>query len=232
MEKEIVPTPNEIWKILKEVSLSQKETDRRMQETDRYLKETARLFKENQQRHEQRVQESQQRHEQRVQESQQRLEQMIQANKLYTKQVDSRWGNEWGQLVEALIEGNFIPLLNDIGIKVTKANPNYTGRFNGQVKEFDLIATNGKEIVVVETKSSLTQGKVNDFLKVMSLFKEYCSEFSALTVYAGVACLKSSQKVLDYAEERGLFVLCVSGKNAILKNKTGFKPKIFCANQK
>ena len=38
-------TPEEIWKILREVSESQKETDRRMQETDRQMKETDRRLR-------------------------------------------------------------------------------------------------------------------------------------------------------------------------------------------
>ena len=220
MEKEIVPTPNEIWKILKEVSLSQKETDRLFRKSKQ---ETERLFRESRQEADRRRQEA----DRRMQETQKKLEQMIQENHLYAKQIDSRWGNEWGKLVEALIEGNFIQLLNNIGIKVTKANPNYKGRIGNKRKEFDLIATNGQEIVVVETKSSLTQSKVNDFLKDLALFKEYCSEFKALTVYGGVAYFKSSQKVLDYAEEHGLLVLKVSGQNAVLMNKKEFKPKVF-----
>ena len=45
MSQEPVPTPSEIWKILKEVSLSQKETDRKMQETDQQIRETGRQIK-------------------------------------------------------------------------------------------------------------------------------------------------------------------------------------------
>ena len=186
VEKELIPTPDEIWKILKEVSLSQKETDRLLRESKQ---DTDRL----------------------LQKSQKKLEKMIEENKLYVQQIDSRWGNEWGKLVEALIEGNFIDLLNKKGIKVTKANPNYKGRRHNENKEFDLVATNGTEIMVVETKSTLTKGKVNKFLKVMNLFKEYCPEFGALTVYGGMACLKGSPEALSYAESQGLLVLKVSG---------------------
>ena len=38
-------TPEEIWKILREVSESQQETDRRMQETDRQMRETDRRLR-------------------------------------------------------------------------------------------------------------------------------------------------------------------------------------------
>ena len=39
-------TPEEVWAILREVSVSQRETDRRMQETDRQMQETGRHLKE------------------------------------------------------------------------------------------------------------------------------------------------------------------------------------------
>ena len=227
-EKDLIPTPGEIWKILKEVSLSQKETDRLLreskQENDRRKLETDRKIQEN----DRLLRESKQENDRLLQKSQKKLEKMIEENKLYVQQIDSRWGNEWGKLVEALIEGNFIDLLNKKGIKVTKANPNYKGRRHNENKEFDLVATNGTEIMVVETKSTLTKGKVNKFLKVMNLFKEYCPEFGALTVYGGMACLKGSPEALSYAESQGLLVLKVSGHNAILVNKPQFKPKVFC----
>ncbi len=255
MKKEHVPTPDEIWKILKEVSLSQKETDRRMQETDRRMQETDRLIRkskaetdrlirENKQEADRRKQEADRRkqeadrhkqetdrrikeNDQLIQASKAETERQIKENRLFIKQIDSRWGNHWGDLVEALIEGNFLQLLNERGIKVTKATPNYKGLRQNQIKEFDLVATNGQEMVVIETKSSLTKVKVDHFLEVMRHFKEYCSEFSTLTVYGGVACLKSTKDTLDYAEQKGLLVLRVSGQNAILENKESFKPKVF-----
>ncbi len=244
-KKEHVPTPDEIWKILKEVSLSQKETDRRMQETDRLIqeskaeterqkKETDRLIRENKQEADRRkqetdrlIRESKAETDRLIQESKAETERQIEENRLFIKQIDSRWGNHWGDLVEALIEGNFLQLLNERGIKVTKATPNYKGLRQNKLKEFDLVATNGQEMVVIETKSSLTRIKVDHFLQVMKHFKEYCSEFSTLTVYGGVACLKSTKETLDYAERKGLLVLRVSGQNAVLENKESFKPKVF-----
>ena len=278
-EKDLIPTPGEIWKILKETNRllqkSREETDRKIQENDRLLRETQekndrllqksreetdrkiqendRLLRESKLENDRRKQETdrkiqendrllretQEKNDRLLQKTQKKLEKMIEENKLsaekraeenklHLKQIDSRWGNEWGKLVEALIEGNFIDLLNKKGIKVTKANPNHKGRRHDEEKEFDIVATNGKEIVVVETKSTLTTRKVNKFLKVMGLFKEYCPEFGALTVYGGMACLKGSPEVLSYAEKHGLLVLKVSGHNAVLTNKPKFKAKVFC----
>ena len=285
-EKDLIPTPGEIWKILKETNrllqksredmdrhiqksreetdLLKQENDRRKLETDRKIQENDRLLQKSREETNRKIQENDrllresklendrllqksreetnrkiQENDRLLQKTQKKLEKMIEENKLsaekraeehklHLKQIDSRWGNEWGKLVEALIEGNFIDLLNKKGIKVTKANPNHKGRRHDEEKEFDIVATNGNEIVVVETKSTLTTRKVNKFLKVMGLFKEYCPEFGALTVYGGMACLKGSPEVLSYAESHGLLVLKVSGHNAVLTNKPKFKAKVFC----
>ena len=212
-----VPSPDEIWKILKEVSLSQKEADRRFQkskeEADRRLKEMDRRFEKNKEETDRLTQET---------------KRIVQETALQIKQTDSRWGNQWGILIEALIKGSLVKRLNERGLKVRKAVPNYQGLYKGEAKEFDLIAADGTEIVVVETKSHLSKAKTDQFLKVMADFKKYCPEFSSLTVYAGIACLRAKPETLSYAEGKGLFVIQVSGQNAVMLNKKAFRPKIFC----
>ena len=154
---------------------------------------------------------------------------IVQETARQLKQTESRWGNQWGILIEALIKGSLVKLLNKRGLKVRKAVPNYIGIYGDKAKEFDLIAADGTEIVVVETKSHLSKAKTNQFLKVMEDFKKYCPEFSSLTVYAGIACLRAKPETLSYAEGKGLFVIQVSGQNAVMLNKKEFKPKIFSA---
>ena len=266
MEKEPVPTPAEIWKILREVSHGQKktrlqmqetdrrmqetdrrmqetdrqmqETDRRMQETDRYIQETSRILRESKKETERKFQESQQRYDQMRQKSKEDLEKMIQENKLYAKkraeenslhlrQIDSRWGNQWGILVEALTEGNLVQLFKERGIDVKRTLSNHRGCYQNKQREFDAIAINGKELVVVEAKSHFILKNVDYFLKTLRDFKKYCPEFSKWVVYGGVACLRGSERVQTYAEEKGLFVLRVRGKNAIMLNEPKFKPKVF-----
>ncbi len=259
-KKEHVPTPDEIWQILKEVSLSQKETDRRMQETDRRMqetdrlireskaeterqkKETDRLIRENKQEADRRKQETDRRikeNDQLIRESKAETDRLIQAskaeterqieeNRLFIKQIDSRWGNQWGDLIEVLIAGSLVHVLNKVGIPVERAVPGHKGAYQNKTQEFDVLALNGEQMVVVETKSFLNKTKVNAFLSLMRDFKNYCPEFKHLTVYGGVACLNGREKVFEYAEKKGLFVLQVEGnKNAVLRNKQSFKPEVF-----
>ncbi len=256
-KKEHVPTPDEIWKILKEVSLNQKETDRRMQEskaetdrlireskaeTDRLIREskaeTDRLIRENKQEADRRKQETDRRkqetdrrikeNDQLIQASKAETERQIEENRLFIKQIDSRWGNQWGDLIEVLIAGSLVHVLNKVGIPVERAVPGHKGAYQNKTQEFDVLALNGEQMVVVETKSFLNKTKVNAFLSLMRDFKNYCPEFKHLTVYGGVACLNGRGKVFEYAEKKGLFVLQVEGnKNAVLRNKQSFKPEVF-----
>ena len=129
--------------------------------------------------------------------------------------------------MEALIQGNLIEALKSRGLDVKKTVPSYTGHLNGRIKEYDLIALNGKEIVVVEAKSALDQKKADRFLKAMAQFKKYCPEFSHLTVYAGLACLRTSPEVIKYVIDKGMFMILVKGDNAVLLNPEGSKPRVF-----
>ena len=272
-EKDLIPTPGEIWKILKETNRllqkSKEETDRRIQEsklemarkiqendrllqkskeeTDRKIQENDRLLRESKlendrrkQETDRRIQESRLESDRRIQESklendrllqkmQKKLEKMIEENKQYTQKIDSRWGTQWGKLMEALMKGSLLKILNQKGIKVRKVTPNYEGQWGDLEREYDLVAIDSQEMVVVETKSHLKKGHVDDVLKELTNFKKFCPEFKHLKVYGGVACLRSAKKVREYADSQGLFVFRVEGNdNAVLVNKPKFKAKIFC----
>ena len=214
---------------------SKEEADRRFQkskeEADRRMKEWDRSFQKSKEEADRRAQEMDRRFQESKEEADRTMKEtkrIVQETALQLKQTDSRWGNQWGDLIEALIKGALVKLLNERGLKVRKAVPNYAGLYKDKAKEFDLIAADGTEIVVVETKSHLSKQKTDQFLKVMEDFKKYCPEFSALTVYAGIACLRAKPETLSYAEGKGLFVIQVSGQNAVMLNKKTFKPKVFC----
>ena len=82
-------TPQEIWEILREVSAVQQETARRMQETDRRMQETDQLLKR----------------------------QARAADRRMDK-LDELFNGQWGKLMEALVEGDLVKLLQQRGIAV------------------------------------------------------------------------------------------------------------------
>ena len=94
---------------------------------------------------------------------------------------------------------------------------------------------NGKEIVTVEVKTTLTKGKVEKFIDKLKMFKKYFPEYGDKVVYGGVAFLcepenEEARGAAKYAEENGLFVILSPGGEAnmsTMSNSKDFKPKPF-----
>ena len=119
------------------------ETDRKFQETDRILTEK---FQET---------------DIKFRETDKKLNKL---ERLFTSQ--------WGKLVESLVEGDVITILNQRGIEVTDTLRRRSGRRDGIDYEFDIIAINGSEIVIIEVKTTLRPEDVRDFLKKLKQAKK------------------------------------------------------------
>ena len=132
-------------------------------------------------------------------------------------------GNRWGKLGENLIKGNLAQKLRERGIRVEKVVTN--AKFSGI--EFDIIAINGKETVVVEVKATLDPSDVIKFKKNMEQFKILWPNFKNHAIYGAIAfLLKSNRQAEKLAEKEGFFVISATGA-VIIKNEKSFKPKAF-----
>ena len=242
MENQAVPTPNEIWKILKEVSLSQKETDRLFRESK---KETERLFRKSQQEEETRRKEEETRRKEeetrrkeeetrRKEEETRRkeLDHYIKENSREMKRLKNIFSNKWGELVESLVSGPILKMLQKRNIKVTGMSSHITAQYKdseGQTKEceIDIMARNGQELVAVEVKSTLGAKEVDRFLDVLKRFTLFFPEYRDKKIYGAVAYLKLYQSADRYAIKKGLFVIKATGDSAYIVNKDDFKPLDF-----
>ena len=203
---------DEIWgllketqKNLKEVSASQKEGKREMEEIRASQKETARQIKE-------------------FHASQKKTDQQIQ-------KIGGRFNQRWGALVESLVEGKLVRIFRDQGIDITQTYTRSTGEWRKpdgpQIREFDIIAANGIEAVIVEVKTVLTPKDLSHFIQTLKDFHHYLTRFKSEKIYGAVAYLSSEGKAHLMAEEAGLFIIRATGDSASLANKKGFKPKPF-----
>jgi len=146
------------------------------------------------------------------------------------KKVNSIEDN-WGKLMEALVEGDALDVFNKIGLVLHSVTPNRKYSPNNNFldeTEFDLILSGKDEVVVIETKTSLSAKKVDHFLNKLSKFKEYFPEYSNFQIYGAVASLKFYSEADKYAYRKKLYVLKVTGKGLIkILNDKKFKPKSF-----
>ena len=216
-------TPEEVWEILREVSENQKETDRQMKETDRMIKENAKETAEQMKETDRIIKESAEETDQKFKET---AEQMKGTDRRL-KALDKLYNGQWGKLMESLVEGDLVKMLKERGIDVRQTSRNLKNEGGERNWEFDLLAVNGDEVVVVEVKTMLKVKDVDHFLNKLGDFKELVSYHKDKKVYGAVAYLKADQSSNIYAEKQGLFVIRATGSSAKIVNDEGFKAKKF-----
>ncbi len=233
------PSFGEIRGILKDVSEGHKIAEKEMRELRALQAETSRQMKEANEETRRQMKEANEETRQQMKESDLRMEkanaetrrQIAETNKSLKKAKDL-FETKWGCLVESLVAGKLLQLLNERGIEVgrisQRAECSYK-REDGQIqqKEFDIIAVNGDEVVAVEVKTTLTPGKVSYFVESLHDFRKYFKEYANKSIYGAVAYLRSDSKAHVFAQRQGLFVIRATGDSASLINTKDFKPKAF-----
>ena len=101
------------------------------------------------------------------------------------------------------------------------------GRRNGEDYEFDIVAGNGAEVVVVEVKTTLRSEDVTHFLDKLRRFTVYEPRYRGEKIYGAAAYLKADGAVAKYAERQGLFVIRATGDSASIINAQDFRPAVF-----
>ena len=194
----------------------------------------------------QRTEEAQQRTEeaqQRTEEAQQRLgekleitQKIVKEQSKSLKRASGNFTSKWGRFLEGFVKGTLVALLQKRGIEVSRLQRrmNIPSEVPGEsAGDFDLVALNGKEIVVVEVKTTLTTPKLEKFLAHLKKFKTYFSEYDDRVIYGGVAYMdtaENDEEVGERAMEEGLFAIVAPGgdaKVAKVINPADFTPKKF-----
>ena len=201
-----------------------KETDQQLKEskleTDRQLKETDRQLKESKLETDRQLKET----DRRMKETDRQMKE----NDLRLKELRELFTGQWGKLMETLVEGDLIKLLKEKEIAVEQTSQNLKGEWEGKKWEIDILAINGREVVVVEVKTTLTLSYVKNFIqKILKNFTILNPLYKGKTIYGAVAYLKANQGSHTYAEKQGLFVIRATGSSASIINKKGFRPKRF-----
>ena len=194
-------TFEKVWEMFQETDRIIKEHWAAIRETDRQMQETDRMIKDT-------------------------AKQMKETDKKIDK-IYGLYSNQWGDLVESLVSGCLVKILNERGIMVRDAYREREGRYGNINYEFDLIAGNGKEIVVTEVKSTLTPKDVEHFLYKLAHIRTWIESYQEKTIYGAVAFLKQAANADKQAMNKGLLVIRATGDSASIINPEGFKPKPF-----
>ena len=210
-------------RLLKKTARRHEETDRllekaarRHEETDRLLKETARRQKETARRQEE-------------------TSRQMEATDRQMKETDRRlrkaeglFTSDWGLLMESLVRGDLVALLRERGVHVNHTQAGrFRGRRNGEHYEVDILAENGREVVVVEVKTTLRPPHVKRLVSKLSEFAEWFPAYEGKRVLGGLGYLQCDPSLRKHAERQGLFVIRATGSSASIVNAPDFKPRVF-----
>ncbi len=143
------------------------------------------------------------------------------------RELDRLFTTQWGKLVESLVEGDLIKLLQAKDIKVERTTQRSKGNYQGENYEYDIIAYNGNEIVIVEVKTTLRPQDVTDFHERLWKVKKYIPDYKEKIVYGAVAFITADSASDRMAEKQGFFVIRATGNSSAIINEPGFKPKPF-----
>ena len=137
--------------------------------------------------------------------------------------------DQWGKLMEALVEGSVLKLFQDRGIGVYQIYQRARSWQNGRHIEVDLLMVNDDEVVVAEVKTTLKPEYVREFVeKLTGRFPEFFPKYAGLRVYGAVAGLRIVQGADLFAERQGLFVIKVGGEGMThILNREDFDPRNF-----
>ena len=152
--------------------------------------------------------------------------QMKETDKKLNK-LEALFTSQWGKLIESLVEGDLVNVLNKRNIKVERTIQRIKGNHKGENFEYDIIAVNGREIVIVEVKTTLRVQDVNHFHEKLWKAKQYMSEYKDKMIYGAVAFLTADGASDRMAEKLGFFVIKATGNSSEIINQKDFVPKEF-----
>ncbi len=148
-------------------------------------------------------------------------------NKKRINRLEELFVGQWGKLMESLVKGDLVRLLQERGIEIDGMAQETEKNYQGQPYEYDIIATNGKELVAVEVKTTLRVKDVDHFIKKLEAFKKVFPEYRDKKIYGAMAYLKANESAAKYAMKKKLFVIRATGSSASIINPENFRPAAF-----
>ena len=145
---------------------------------------------------------------------------IVQETALQMKETDRKinkisgdFDRKWGRLVESLVEGNLVKLLNSRGIQVKETSERVRGVRNTKDKygkiyegrcEIDILARNGANVVVVEVKTTLQSKDVDTFLYKLNNLSYFFPSHKNSKIYGAMTYLTVNQSADTYAKKTRL----------------------------
>ena len=206
--------------------MAKREEERAHREEQRRIAEAAAAAKREEQR---KVEEAKREEERKAEETKRRdeLAKTLRDSRRRINKLDELFTSQWGKLVEALVDGKVVQILNERGIKVEQTNQRSVGFYDGKKQEIDILAINGDEIVAIEVKTTLRPEDIKVFEDKLKVLKLWMRQYAGEKVYGAMSYIRADAGSAELATKRGLFTIKAVGSSAYLTNAEDFKPRSF-----
>jgi hypothetical protein len=210
-------TSEDVWQLLAELAIAQKETERRQQETDRQLRETDRQLKETSQQIKATDQE--------LKESTQQLNRQL---KELGKQIGGL-GAKFGSFTEGLALPSMETILRQrFGMEII--SPSVRATKEGQHLEIDVLAyANGSinTAYIVEVKSHPREDSITQLKNILKRFRLFFPEHKDKQLYGILAAVDLSPILREKILQEGLYVARIHDQVFELDSPENFCPQTF-----
>jgi hypothetical protein len=135
-------------------------------------------------------------------------------------------GNSLGRLTEVLFTTELWKKFNEFGFMFTQQSQHKKYTEGGKLlAEVDVFLENGEYAMLVEIKTDLSVGDVDENLERIEIIRHYMNMYNDKRKLVGaVAGGVVSENVLKYSQKKGLFVLVQTGDSvAVAAMPQGFK---------
>ena len=177
------------------------------------------------------IEESQRKMRESYEQTQKRIEDIQQETRKIVSDLSKNIGglnNTIGEFTESMFSPDLWKKFDEYGILVTEQSKRRTFR-NGNIKlaEVDVYIENGDYAIPVEVKTKLSEEDVDKHIERIKIIRGYLdAKGDKRKLLGAVAGGVVADKVLQYAQEKGLFVIVQSGNSAtIAETPEGFKPR-------
>ena len=218
-----VPTPEEIWRILRAIARERRRDERIARREDRIARRRDSAL-------ERRYRREREAREREMAALVKRLrEEEVERDRKLEKKLNRIAGDgdhRWGQLMEALVGGDLVRLLRDAGLDVEVLGRDVRSQNReGVWREYDLVAAGRSVTVVVEVKTTLRARDVTKFVSRLGDFREWRPDYARPRMYGALGYLTAKGDATRAAEAAGFYLIRAVGSNASIVNSGGFEPR-------
>ncbi|QLL29505.1 hypothetical protein D3A95_11650 [Thermosynechococcus sichuanensis E542] len=172
--------------------------------------------------------EAQKETERRFQETERRFqetERLLREEARQLNQQIGKLGNRLGEFVEWQVRPAVLRLFQSRGIAVSQLYSDVILQDGNESLEIDLLVVNTGEAFLVEVKTKLSQGDVDEHLERIAKFRRLAHQYRGTKLLGAVAGMIVPPEVARYAYRQGLFVLAQSGNGVAILNDRQFQPR-------